>query len=59
MMGVDAFLVSTGTTASRRTTLGTDTVAANVRLRWEYQPGNELFIVYQPLTSRFRTLIVA
>ena len=24
----------------------TDTVAVNVRLRWEYQPGSELFIVY-------------
>jgi hypothetical protein len=21
-------------------------VAANVRLRWEYQPGSELFVVY-------------
>ena len=25
---------------------GSDTIAANVRLRWEYQPGSELFIVY-------------
>ena len=25
---------------------GTDSVAVNVRLRWEYQPGSELFIVY-------------
>ncbi len=25
---------------------GTDSVAANLRLRWEYQPGSELFIVY-------------
>jgi hypothetical protein len=24
----------------------TNTVAANVRLRWEYQPGSELFVVY-------------
>ena len=23
-----------------------NTVAANVRLRWEYRPGSELFIVY-------------
>ena len=22
------------------------TVASNVRLRWEYQPGSELFVVY-------------
>jgi hypothetical protein len=25
---------------------GTDTVSTNVRLRWEYQPGSELFVVY-------------
>jgi hypothetical protein len=25
---------------------GTDRVNANVRLRWEYQPGSELFVVY-------------
>ena len=25
---------------------GSDTVAANVRLRWEYRPGSELFVVY-------------
>jgi hypothetical protein len=24
----------------------TSTMAANVRLRWEYQPGSELFVVY-------------
>ena len=24
----------------------TNPVAANVRLRWEYQPGSELFVVY-------------
>jgi hypothetical protein len=24
----------------------TNTTAANVRMRWEYQPGSELFIVY-------------
>ena len=24
----------------------TNTVATNARLRWEYQPGSELFIVY-------------
>jgi hypothetical protein len=25
---------------------GTDTAAANVRFRWEYKPGSELFVVY-------------
>ena len=25
---------------------GTSTVSANVRLRWEYRPGSELFVVY-------------
>ena len=25
---------------------GSDTVSANVRLRWEYRPGSELFVVY-------------
>jgi hypothetical protein len=25
---------------------GSDAVSANVRLRWEYQPGSELFVVY-------------
>jgi hypothetical protein len=25
---------------------GGNVVAANVRLRWEYQPGSELFVVY-------------
>ena len=25
---------------------GTDRVSANVRLRWEYQPGSEVFVVY-------------
>ena len=25
---------------------GTNTVAANVRLRWEYRPGSELFVVF-------------
>ena len=25
---------------------GTNTVAANLRLRWEYRPGSELFVVY-------------
>ena len=24
----------------------TNLVSANVRLRWEYQPGSELFVVY-------------
>ena len=23
-----------------------DTISANLRLRWEYQPGSELFVVY-------------
>ena len=27
-------------------TSSNDAVAANVRLRWEYQPGSELFVVY-------------
>jgi hypothetical protein len=27
----------------------TQTVAANIRLRWEYRPGSELFIVYNEL----------
>ena len=26
--------------------VGAHTVAANIRLRWEYQPGSELFVVY-------------
>jgi hypothetical protein len=34
-----------------------NTVSANVRLRWEYQPGSEFFIVYNDqrdtLTSGF------
>ena len=25
---------------------GSNTLAANVRFRWEYQPGSELFVVY-------------
>jgi hypothetical protein len=25
---------------------GTSTVSSNVRLRWEYRPGSELFVVY-------------
>ena len=25
---------------------GTNSVSANVRLRWEYRPGSELFVVY-------------
>jgi hypothetical protein len=36
---------------------GTNTVATNARLRWEYQPGSELFVVYNEerntLTRRF------
>ena len=38
----------------------TDTVASNVRLRWEYAPGSELFVVYNEqrdtLARRFPTL---
>ena len=34
------------TTALLQYNSGTDSVAVNVRLRWEYQPGSELFIVY-------------
>ena len=34
-----------------------DTIGANLRLRWEYQPGSELFVVYteerDPLTRTF------
>ena len=34
-----------------------DTVGANIRLRWEYQPGSELFVVYneqrETLTPHF------
>ena len=37
-----------------------ETVSANVRLRWEYQPGSELFVVYNEqrntLTRRFPEL---
>jgi hypothetical protein len=37
-----------------------NTVASNVRLRWEYRPGSELFVVYNEerdtLTSRFPAL---
>jgi hypothetical protein len=25
---------------------GSDTMAANIRFRWEYEPGSELFVVY-------------
>ena len=32
---------------------GNNTVSANVRLRWEYRPGSELFVVYnQELDTR-------
>ena len=38
-----------------------NTVAANARLRWEYQPGSELFVVYNEqrdtLTERFPDLV--
>jgi hypothetical protein len=37
-----------------------DTVVANVRLRWEYRPGSELFVVYNEqrdtLVPHFPTL---
>ncbi len=37
-----------------------DSVGANVRFRWEYQPGSELFVVYNEqrdtLTPRFPEL---
>ena len=37
-----------------------DSVSANLRLRWEYQPGSELFVVYNEqrdtLTPRFPEL---
>ena len=36
---------------------GTDAVSTNARLRWEYRPGSELFVVYNEerntLTPRF------
>ena len=39
---------------------GNDSLGANVRFRWEYQPGSELFVVYNeqrdPLTPRFPEL---
>jgi len=39
---------------------GTDAVSTNARLRWEYQPGSELFVVYNEerntLTPRFPAL---
>ncbi len=39
---------------------GTDALGTNIRLRWEYQPGSELFVVYtderDTLTPRFPTL---
>ena len=39
---------------------GTDAVSTNARLRWEYRPGSELFVVYNEerntLTPRFPTL---
>ncbi len=44
-MAVDAFLASTRDASVQQSSSGTDTVAANVRLRWECQPGSELFIV--------------
>jgi hypothetical protein len=37
-----------------------NTMASNVRLRWEYRPGSELFVVYNEqrdtLTPRFPTI---
>jgi hypothetical protein len=39
---------------------GTDAVSTNARLRWEYRPGSELFVVYNEerntLTPRFPVL---
>ena len=39
---------------------GSDSLGTNIRLRWEYQPGSELFVVYtderDTLTPRFPTL---
>jgi len=39
---------------------GTDAVSTNARLRWEYRPGSELFVVYNEerntFTPRFPTL---
>ena len=39
---------------------GTDAVATNARLRWEYRPGSELFVVYNEerdtFTPRFPAL---
>ena len=39
---------------------GSDSLGTNIRLRWEYQPGSELFVVYtderDTLTPRFRGL---
>ena len=39
---------------------GTDALGTNIRLRWEYRPGSELFVVYtderDTLTPRFPTL---
>jgi hypothetical protein len=38
-----------------------DTVSTNARLRWEYQPGSELFVVYNEqrdtLAERFPGLV--
>jgi hypothetical protein len=31
------------------------TMAANVRLRWEYQPGSELFVVYNDQRDTLRS----
>ena len=33
---------------------GTNTVSANVRFRWEYQPGSELFVVYNDQRDTLR-----
>ena len=39
---------------------GTDSLGMNIRFRWEYQPGSELFVAYSDerdtLTPRFPTL---
>ncbi len=33
---------------------GNNAVAANVRLRWEYQPGSELFVVFNEQRDTLR-----
>ena len=35
---------------------GSDSLGTNIRLRWEYQPGSELFVVYVVYTDERDTL---